>query len=112
MAALFQGVSRTAFIDRVARNAVGVAIKDAKAAETEVDTVLEPFSSLLTKLQGYQERVLERFGAKQEWERGQKIEKDLRGTIGDLQDLVIHLLGGTLRDSYRKGRLLFQQRDK
>ncbi|KAH6892677.1 hypothetical protein BKA70DRAFT_1440704 [Coprinopsis sp. MPI-PUGE-AT-0042] len=97
---IFQGVSKYAFIDQVARNAVGIAIRDAKAAEAELDRVLEPFQGLLADLRGCQEKVLEQFGAKEEWQKGQEIEKDLRQVILDLEDLVIHLIEGTLRYSY------------
>jgi hypothetical protein len=112
MEALFDGLSRTAFIDRVARNAVGAAIKDTKTAETNLDAILEPFNRLQEKLRRDQGKVLDSFGAGEEWQEGEEISKDLRSVITELEDLVIHLLEGSLRDSYRSGALAFQNRAK
>jgi hypothetical protein len=109
---LFEGLSKMAYIDRVARNAVGVAIKDVKAAETQLDAVLELFGSLLRDVERDQEKVLDIFGAQGEWREGQEVVKELRSITAYLQDLIIHLLEGSLRDSYRGGRLAFQCREQ
>ncbi|KAH6904560.1 hypothetical protein BKA70DRAFT_1226453 [Coprinopsis sp. MPI-PUGE-AT-0042] len=103
--------SKQVFLDSIARCAVNTLIIDPAKAEQEVEASIKPFEALATELARYQDKVLQHFGAEEDWHRGVDIQKELCNLINHLNDIIVHILEGRLRECYLKRSLSFQQNE-